>query len=330
VEGGWAEAWLGRAATYVAPTGWAYGLEGELQYAEKLGSHLMRLLVQGDGRVVGDALVAAKQDYYADVGEASAFHVATLAGTVLYGLPMARLQVTTTPRELAPVEDAPAWGSEGSAVADAVTGRTVLSTEEMAPGLWRVRSRQRIEGLVQREQAGASYWTLPSLQPWLEAGRAAQPMLRVGLPELSVGTQSLPVRTVVFVGGTYRDERVGRPWVVRASATGGAAAGGTVQPASGWQPAVPVALRAWEPTEGAGELLVGRREGRLLYAAGQYDAASGTQRFFEEIEVDEYYSASAERLPPVLQALRPTATDGQLFLPSEIGVEGVRSPHGNR
>lgn len=76
-----------RGASYVGSTGWAYGMENVLAYQEVLMTEFTRLLAQGAGSSLGDALVLAKQTYF-KTHEMNHFHAKTLAGTVLYGLPM--------------------------------------------------------------------------------------------------------------------------------------------------------------------------------------------------------------------------------------------------
>jgi hypothetical protein len=94
------EAWLGHGATFVASPGWAFGGDRqtpELRWQERLMFGFTELLVAEDGIAVGDALVRAKREYLAGLGEHTAWHAKTLGGTVLYGLPMLRVQVGAGP-----------------------------------------------------------------------------------------------------------------------------------------------------------------------------------------------------------------------------------------
>ena len=53
-----------------------------------LMAEFTRLLVEGDGSSVGEAIAAAKRDYFWETSALNHFHAKTMAGTVLYGLPM--------------------------------------------------------------------------------------------------------------------------------------------------------------------------------------------------------------------------------------------------
>lgn len=97
------EAWLQRGATFIGSPGWAYGgAEAEgLRYQEVLMAAFTDRLLAGDGTALGDALVMAKRRYFEERPEPTAFHVKTVAGTVLYGLPMARLAIEPRPSSAA-------------------------------------------------------------------------------------------------------------------------------------------------------------------------------------------------------------------------------------
>lgn len=82
---------------YVASTGWAYGFDGQTQYQERLLAGLTGQLVGGRATTLGAAFVEAKQRYYRDSAEIDHLHAKTLAGTVLYGLPMTRVNLAGSP-----------------------------------------------------------------------------------------------------------------------------------------------------------------------------------------------------------------------------------------
>lgn len=301
----WPEAWLARGAAFVGPTSYAYGLDGELQYGEKLLTHFLRIAAQGDGRVLGDSLVAAKQDYLGDLGAVSPFHAATMAGTVLYGLPMARVRVTTAAKEPGDADPALSfWGAEASERSDTLPGRAADTAQEVdsatTPGLWAVTVTQTLPPLRRVTLPGGTrYDTLPLLQPWLEVGEAVQPQLRVDLPELKVGSTSLPARGVLWLGGDSTDEAGWRPWLPAAVASVTGAP--QTAPAASLAPTAPVSLRAWRATDLVGEVLVGSRLARALYVAGQYDPTTGTERRWQRIDTAEYYSDSADLAPPAVR-----------------------------
>jgi hypothetical protein len=91
----WAKAFLRRgAASFVAATGYAYGDTELEEYGERLFVELTRQMRTGTGAIsMGQALVAAKQAYLAQVPQLSGLDEKTLVEMTLYGLPMMRVDV---------------------------------------------------------------------------------------------------------------------------------------------------------------------------------------------------------------------------------------------
>lgn len=86
----WAKAFMRKgAAGYVAATGYAYGDTELTEYGERLFVNLTQQLRTGSGPVaLGQALVAAKQQYLAETAQLSGIDEKTLIEMTLYGLPM--------------------------------------------------------------------------------------------------------------------------------------------------------------------------------------------------------------------------------------------------
>ncbi|MEZ4622234.1 MAG: C25 family cysteine peptidase [Caldilineaceae bacterium] len=86
----WAKAFLRKqAAGYIAATGYAYGDTELTEYGERLFVNLAQQLRTGSGPVaLGQALVAAKQQYLAETAQLSGIDEKTLIEMTLYGLPM--------------------------------------------------------------------------------------------------------------------------------------------------------------------------------------------------------------------------------------------------
>jgi hypothetical protein len=91
----WAKAFLRRgAASFVAATGYAYGDTELEEYGERLFVELTRQMRTGTGAIsMGQALVAAKQAYLAQVPQLSGLDEKTLVEMTLYGLPMMKVDV---------------------------------------------------------------------------------------------------------------------------------------------------------------------------------------------------------------------------------------------
>lgn len=86
----WPKAFLRKqAAGYVAATGYAYGDTELTEYGERLFVNLTQQLRTGSGPVaLGQALVAAKQQYLAETAQLSGIDEKTIIEMTLYGLPM--------------------------------------------------------------------------------------------------------------------------------------------------------------------------------------------------------------------------------------------------
>jgi CSLREA domain-containing protein len=91
----WAKAFLRKgAAGYVAATGYAYGDTVLTEYGERLFVELAQQLRAGSGPIsLGQALVAAKQQYLAQTAQMSGIDAKTIAEMTLYGLPMMKVNM---------------------------------------------------------------------------------------------------------------------------------------------------------------------------------------------------------------------------------------------
>ncbi len=90
----WPEAMARQRATLIAGTGYQYADTDFLAYSAKLYALLASQLRQGTGAVpLGEALVNAKQDYLASVGNLTGIDQKSLIESTLYGLPMTGLDL---------------------------------------------------------------------------------------------------------------------------------------------------------------------------------------------------------------------------------------------
>lgn len=304
------EAWSRRGATYVGATGWAYGFDGAVQYQEDLMAEFTRWLVEDGGRSVGEALTLAKRNYYWDMGQLNHFHAKTIAGTVLYGLPMYRVATPKVPPDFGE-RDLVTWEGDGS-------------LEELAPGLARRRQSLQVKaGAFERKLAADGqheYFELVGRRPRPEAGQPAQPHLRwqqfgESLP-VEGGYQSLALRSVVWLGGGYTDHANFRPWVLGAGRMGQLKQTTRVQSftAPSWYPSLPLRLRSL-PVE-VSNLRRGT-EAWVVATMGQFDSANATERLFDSTDVALYYSASADENPPAIDSVQVGSAGEQI----EIAVE---------
>jgi hypothetical protein len=100
----WPEAMAKQRATLIAGTGYQYADTDFLAYSAKLYALLATQLREGSGAVpLGQALVNAKQDYLASIGNLTGIDQKALIESTLYGLPMTGLNLpsgrTPTPAD---------------------------------------------------------------------------------------------------------------------------------------------------------------------------------------------------------------------------------------
>ena len=107
----WAQAFAQKQATVIAGTGYQYGDTDFIAYSAKLYASFAQNLVAGGTVAVGDALVAAKQQYLAGTPQPSGIDLKAVLEATLYGLP--QLGVTTP--GLGPVDRAFGRGPRGLA-----------------------------------------------------------------------------------------------------------------------------------------------------------------------------------------------------------------------
>ncbi|MEM7533400.1 MAG: Calx-beta domain-containing protein [Chloroflexota bacterium] len=116
----WAQAFARKQATFIGGTGYQYGDTDFIEYSERLylefTKHL-RYTENGAGEpvAIGDALVAAKQQYLADIAQMRPLHEKSLLEATIFGLPMLKIDLPTG--RIVPE-------SETSLVADSPTSRS--------------------------------------------------------------------------------------------------------------------------------------------------------------------------------------------------------------
>ena len=196
----WPEAMAKQRATLIAGTGYQYADTDFLAYSAKLYALLASQLRQGSGVVpLGQALVNAKQDYLASVGNLTGIDQKALIESTLYGLPMTGLNLLSG-RTPAPTDGAgvtPALVDPGTP-GDVLGLKTAPLT--LAPTLTTPPAKPVVD--TSGNPTGASF-------SWLVGrdGVQSQP----GIPALPKQIDDVTSRTgevlrgVGFVSGTYID-----------------------------------------------------------------------------------------------------------------------------
>jgi PKD repeat protein len=277
-----AQAMARNKSVYVANTGYGWGFVFSIGLSEQLMVDFTERLVYGQSTTVGQALTAAKQEYYLSDRCVDVYDEKILLQSTLYGLPMLRY---TTPATL----DARRETAAGDAVA------IERETRVLDDGLTVNSLSYQFPVLLAEGSPEGQYYTLGG-QVHSGDGQPLQPKYVASLS--FPGTR---VHGVVFTGGTYGDIASFNPVVDRAVTETVA-----LEPAfnaAGWYPAVPHQLNH----------LGG--DGRLVTLLGQYNAQGQTERLFERQSFDVYYHVdSADWTPPTILDV------GSVLVGSEVVV----------
>jgi hypothetical protein len=272
------QAWAGHGATFVGPTGYAYGCSEALCYQEDLMSRFASEMIAREGMAIGDALVWAKRDYFRS-HDMSGIHAKTLAGTTLYGLPMARVRVYDMP-DGAPSatggDPVPGTAQERSgageldAIADIEVEARGLAALQQSWGteVWSARWPYPLDSPTPtlHHTPDGDFYSFSGAQPRADAGAPVQPRFAETLGLLDRDGQILDPRSAIMISATYHAADHGfRPLVKTAGVLGEAARGygprNTRFSAPGWYPSVPFSLRRLDQA-GTDMLLPGRGEAR--------------------------------------------------------------------
>lgn len=316
------QAWLSRGATYVGSSGWAYGTLKTVGYQEELMVTLVEELTKGGPIAIGDAMVNAKQRYYHDHA-LNHYHAKSLAGTILYGLPMTRFSTTAqaevslqrrgTPkltmssRTQARLSSAPA-----EKVSDDAGGDTLRATVTLhLPG------HDQLERVVD-QPTGASYLQFRGAQPYAETGRAIVPMMRQTIGEVEYGDRTLPPRGVVMLRASYLQHEAQEPVIERSELMAAgprrmAQDGDPELPFSRWWPTVPLMLQRLDHAPGVGAYIESQRWARLLVYVGQFSVADQSLRLLSgAVTLDQYFSDSKDVSPPIVERVQ-VGTNGDMM-----------------
>jgi Mg-chelatase subunit ChlD len=307
------QAWLERGVSYIGSSGWAYGGEFTVDYQEALFSRFMEALLSGDGMALGDALLVAKRGYYEDLGFAefplSALHAKTLAGTVLYGLPMARISVANPQTVgLEPDESDPAVYATPPLPPQRIGANSAVRRN--ARFVFRDSAFQAID------VADGRYYAFATDGVWSDAGLPVQPKHLQTVREVTIdGRAHLAPRSVLFIDGTYHDVD-SDPVISQAGILGQVSIDQEEPPfnAPGWVPPIPVVVHRFEPDPGVNPVSLAQAEARIQFYLGQVHGETHTQRLFESMTLDITFSDSVDRDVPELEELWGTVAGDAVHL----------------
>ena len=164
-----------------------------------------------------------------------------------------------------------------------------------------------------------TYWGQP---PYTESGAWIQPKALLALGEANLGGKIVEPHGAVFLGGSAHDVHF-TPLVGRARIPDDLAPAAVQSSAcafrSEWPPALLVDLHRLVRSDGAGTVLFGSSWAQLQFNLGQYDPQSATERLYDEVTVDEYFSNSSDYAPPTIESIDVQRTGGAVTLSVQAG-----------
>ena len=279
-----AQAFAQKRANYVANTGYGWG-GGGVTYSEALMRNYAFELLQEDSMEMGLALTRAKTRYYNQASMFGAYDEKILVESTFYGLPMYIITSGATLEEEFPfpsVEVTPTLptGSLGE-----------LNVGHLECGL--AGSFGAFEEVTDTQETFFGEGSFFGLDGSIHAaaGEPIQPKFFADVSAPAVGT----LRGVLFLGGVYTDMAGFDPVIVQPINEYVTPTAEPAFEAPGWYPPVPFGLRNRDTVLGS--------EDTLVTLMGQFNSEAGTERLYEGMAFDTYYSTDLDVQPPNISYL---------------------------
>ncbi len=207
-EPDWAQTFARKGATFIGGTGYQYGDTDYIKYSERIYELFSQKLggtpPGGRARVgsvaVGEALVAAKQDYLAEIAELRGIHVKSYLEATLFGLPMLSVPTSTGPvRPTRPAEET---------IIPSLTpftenpGKTLgldYADLSLTPTLTMTTTQ------LKSVDSDAVYTATAFLGPDGVKSAPLEPVLPLALYNVTAPSNGMVLRGVGFRGGVYTD-----------------------------------------------------------------------------------------------------------------------------
>ncbi len=284
------QAWVRRQALLVGNTGFGYGYQLSVGLSEKLMLDYTEQLLAGGENTAGWALMEAKQRYYLEEGDLDEHDEKILIEATLYGVPMARI---ISPDEAAMALTVSAALSNDRPATVARRG-TVTNTEYFTA----VSITRDFPALTAETSDDGVYYTCGG-QAAQSDGAPIQP--RNTEPLVPPASASATVPHGVTLRSALGREMVGvDPVTAVAVLTGEREASRankrqkrstSNEEMAAWFPPAPVRLNH------AG----GQSE--IVFSVGQFHGVSGTQRLYDAMEVETYFTLSDDWEPPLVRRI---------------------------
>ena len=311
----WPEEFARKQATFIGGTGYQYGDTNFIAYSEAIYADFAHQLRLGTGPVsIGQALVAAKQDYLASTPSLDAIGQKAVYEAELYGLPMESINLPdgriTAPQQTSVISGTSPVGSDPGTTLGLRTA-SVTVTPHLTMHTTTVQNVANNNSSVNTTYYSGDNGTV--IEPY-------QPVLPLENEDVSVPGQSL--RGALFLGGSYTDTSgivplTGAPATeIRGVDTGFSST--TFFPEKPWTINYYNALDG--NSGGATQLMVTP----VQHTSDPSPATTDTRRTFNSMNFKLFYSANTSTYGTGGSAVTPALTSA----PSIVSVESTLSPDG--
>lgn len=273
------QSFIQQQATYIGNTGFGWGGSGVVFSEAVMRTFAYRLLL-GPANSPGNALREAKLNYSNQATKIGPYDEKSLMQVTLYGLPMYQFASGAT---LTPIETFP-----DVQVNTSTTARLRADTES-------VTTKGQFEYKLSRSFAtfgtdSTSAGDILTLNDSVHTA-ANEPVQPLFFYDLSV-PQEGDLKGLLFLGGVYTEVQRFDPVVVLPFNEYITSREEPAFSTDGWHPAVPFAIRAGSTTHTA--------DNTIATVLGQYNSAEGTERIYDRMSFETYYSNSADSDPPTV------------------------------
>ncbi len=293
-----AQALIQHQANYVANTGYGWGYITSVGLSEQLMLDFTERLVYGQSATVGQALAAAKQEYYLNERFFDYYDEKIMIESTLYGLPMVRYTTSTAAKSQSHQKAAVVQDGSMRALQD---GLTVNSLSYQFPAL------------IAESTADGLYYAFGDLVHASD-GEPIQPKYTadISFPETEA-------HGVIFRGGAYTDIVSFNP-VVDQAITETVILTEPVFSAQGWYPPLLHRFNHLERTTSADD--------KLVTLLAQFNSQSQTERLYDQLSFDIYYHVdSDDRTPPSIMSMNSELAAGNapvtIIATDLSGIEAV-------
>lgn len=276
------QAFAGKGANYIGHTGYGWGHVYDIGWSEKLLQLYTQRLLKGQQASMGQALTAAKLDYFRQSGTLDAFDEKVMQTLIFYGLPMFTVQ-SGGAGALSGNDEFPGLQVSGAFPAFGVVARDYNLSPMMA--------NDAVFG-KQTTAAGDYYALGRSHNTEKQVGEPIQPLLFY--------TETLPAaqrgRGIVLRGATFSTQENFQPLLAAPYNEYTAVTAATVQ--SAW--AASGNTEAWYPPV-ITELRADGNTATVVSQIGQYQPATKQLRLYSRLAVEIFYNDSPDQIPPAIQ-----------------------------